>query len=85
MRMSENAENDAGYSQSVHKSVRYRLRGSAFLRRSIDDSKAKLKLIADSTGYDFGNLVSILTTSFIKRKNEDYQYILTMLKLIIER
>lgn len=53
MRMSENAENDAGYSQSVHKSVRYRLRGSAFLRRSIDDSKAKLKLIADSTGYDF--------------------------------
>lgn len=52
---------------------------------SIDDSKAKLKLIADSTGYDFGNLVSILTTSFIKRKNEDYQYILTMLKLIIER
>lgn len=43
---------------------------------SIDDSKAKLKVIADSTGYDFGNLISILTTSFIKTENEDYQYIL---------
>jgi len=52
---------------------------------SIDDSKAKLKAIADSTGYDFGNLISILTTSFIKTKNEDYQYILALLKSIIER
>ena len=52
---------------------------------SIDDSKAKLKAVADSTGYDFGNLISILTTSFIKTKNEDYQYILALLKSIIER
>lgn len=52
---------------------------------SIDDSKAKLKAVADSTGYDFGNLISILTTSFIKTKNEDYQYILALLKSIVER
>lgn len=50
-----------------------------------DYSKAKLKAVADSTGYDFGNLISILTTSFIKTKNEDYQYILALLKSIIER
>lgn len=52
---------------------------------SIDDSKAKLKVVADSTGYDFGNLISILTTSFIKTKNEDYQCILALLRSIIER
>lgn len=52
---------------------------------SIDDSKAKLKVVADSTGYDFGNLISILTTSFIKNKNEDYQCILALLRSIIER
>lgn len=32
---------------------------------SVDDSKAKLKVIADSTVYDFGSLISILITSFI--------------------
>ena len=52
---------------------------------SIGDSKAKLKSIADSTGYDFGNLISILTASFIKRENDDYQCIFTMLKSIVER
>ena len=52
---------------------------------SIDDSKSKLKVIADSTGYDFCNLISILTTSFIKTENEDYQYILALLRSIIER
>ena len=50
---------------------------------SIDDSKAKLKAVADSTGYDFGNLISILTTSFIKTKNEDYQYMLALLKSLL--
>ncbi len=52
---------------------------------SIGDSKSKLKVVADSTGYDFSDLISILTTSFIKNKNEDYQYILALLRSIIER
>ena len=52
---------------------------------SINDSKAKLKAVANITGYDFGNLISILTTSFIKTKNEDYQSIVALLRSIIER
>ena len=42
---------------------------------SVDDSKSKLKAVADSTGYDFSVLISILTTSFIKTQNEDYRKI----------
>ena len=51
----------------------------------IDDSKAKLKAISDDSGYDYEVIISILTTSFVKKKDENYHCILSMLKWIIEK
>lgn len=48
------------------------------------DSKAKLKAVADATGYDYSVLVSILITAFVKKKNENYQYIVALLRAIVE-
>lgn len=48
------------------------------------DSKAKIKAVADASGYDYNMLISFLTTAFLKKKNEDYQMIASMLREIIE-
>ena len=49
------------------------------------DSKKKLKKIADTMGQDIGEIEYQLIYWFAKQKNSDYQYILEMLKDIIER
>ncbi len=49
------------------------------------DSKKKLKKIADTMGQDIGEIEYQLIYWFAKQKNSDYQYILEMLKAIIER
>lgn len=48
------------------------------------DSKKKLKKISDIMGQEIGALEYQLIYWFVKRKNEDYQCILEMLKSIIE-
>lgn len=48
------------------------------------DSKKKLKKIADEMGQDIGAIEYQLIYWFAKQKNADYQYILEMLKSIIE-
>ena len=48
------------------------------------DSKKKLKKISDIMGQEIGALEYQLIYWFVKQKNADYQYILEMLKSIIE-
>lgn len=48
------------------------------------DSKAKLKAIADASGYDYNVLISFLTTAFVKKKNDNYQNIATLLRAVVE-
>lgn len=49
------------------------------------NSKIKLKKISDTKGQDIGAIEYQLVYWFAKQKNSDYQYILAMLKDIIER
>lgn len=48
------------------------------------DSKGKLKKISDTMGQGIEEIESYLVYWFVKQKNEDYQYILDILKKIIE-
>ena len=48
------------------------------------DSKAKIKAISEATKYEYSGLISILTTAFVKKKDENYWLIVTMLREIIE-
>lgn len=48
------------------------------------DSKKKIKKISDTMGQGIEEIESYLVYWFIKQKNEDYQYILNVLKKIIE-
>ena len=49
-----------------------------------ENSKKKLKAISDATGQEIDALEYQLIYWFAKQKNSDYQYILAMLKRIIE-
>ena len=49
------------------------------------NSKEKLKIVSDNTGYSYEGLISILTTSFVKRKDENYRIVVALLKSLIEK